>query len=312
MSTMSNVSVIEAARRSLGPVGAYLPVPFTAAPPLSEQRAAVTRLEQAGYRAAWINEPVGGKDTLVQAALLLESTEQLVIGTGIANIWARAPQTAHGGAAMLAQAYPGRLVLGLGVGYPQQAEAVGREFGRPVAVMRDYLARMTAPTMTPAPDGPYARILAANGPQMQALAAELADGAMPAGMPPGFTAQVREAIGPDRLLVVGMSVILETADRDAAREAARAAAAGLLARPWSAAVLARLGYRAEPGGGVSDELVDTSVGYGDPAAIAALAAAHRDAGADHVILMSSGGASAGLLTGIGQLEALAPAVLQVS
>ncbi len=309
---MDNVSVVEAARRSLGPVGAYLPVPFTSAPPLSEQRAAAVRLEQAGYRATWVNEPLGGKDTLVQAALLLEATERMTFGTGIANIWARAPQTAHGGAATLAQAYPGRLVLGLGVGYPQQAEAAGRDYGRPVQTMRDYLERMTAPGMIPVPDGAYARIIAANGPKMQALAAELADGAMPAGMPPEFTAQVRAALGPDKLLVVGMSVILDTSDAVAAREAARAAAAALLARPWSAAVLARLGYQPADGGGASDKLVNASVGYGDPAAVAALARAHRDAGADHVVLMSSGGGSDGLLTGTGQLEALAPAMLQVS
>ena len=45
---------------------------------------------------------------------------------------------------MLAQTYPGRLVLGLGAGYLQQAAAVGREFGSPLAAMRDYLERMTA------------------------------------------------------------------------------------------------------------------------------------------------------------------------
>jgi alkanesulfonate monooxygenase SsuD/methylene tetrahydromethanopterin reductase-like flavin-dependent oxidoreductase (luciferase family) len=58
--------------------------------------------------------------------VLLAATEQMVFGTGIANIWARSPQTAHGAAALLAQAYPDRFVLGLGVGYPQQAESVGR------------------------------------------------------------------------------------------------------------------------------------------------------------------------------------------
>lgn len=49
------------------------------------------------------------------------------------------------------RAYPGRFVLGLGSGYPQQAAAVGREFGSPLAAMRDYLQRMAAPTMTPPP-----------------------------------------------------------------------------------------------------------------------------------------------------------------
>ena len=160
---MAPSSVVDAARQSLGPVGTYLPVPFTSVPPVDLQREAVRRLERAGYPATWTNETVGGKDPMVQVALLLEATERMTFGTGIANIWARAPQTAHGAAAMLAQAHPGRLVLGLGVGYPQQATAVGREFGSPLAAMRDYLERMAAPTMTPAPEAPYPRIIAASG-----------------------------------------------------------------------------------------------------------------------------------------------------
>jgi probable F420-dependent oxidoreductase len=126
----------------------------------------------------------------------------MVFGTGIANIWARSPQTAHGASALLAQAYPGRLVLGLGVGYPQQAASAGREFGRPLATMRDYLDRMSAPTQLPAPEVAYPRIIGANGPKMLALAAELTDGAMPALKPPEFTAQARQLLGPDKLLVV--------------------------------------------------------------------------------------------------------------
>jgi hypothetical protein len=107
----------------------------------------------------------------------------------IANIWARQPQTAHGAAALLAQAYPGRFVLGLGVGYPKQAEGTGREFGSPLATMRDYRSRMDGPTWPPAPDVAYPRIIGANGPKMLALAGEIADGALPAGLPPEFTAQ---------------------------------------------------------------------------------------------------------------------------
>ena len=40
--------VITAARAALGPVGAYLPLGFTSAPPVDMQRAAVGRLERAG------------------------------------------------------------------------------------------------------------------------------------------------------------------------------------------------------------------------------------------------------------------------
>ena len=150
-----------------------------------------------------------------------------MFGTGIANIWARAPQAAHAAAAMLAEAHPGPLAR-LGVGYPQQATAVGQEFGRPLAAMSDYLERMAAPTMTPAPAASYPRIVAANGPKMVALAGELADGALPAGMPPAFTAWARKTLGPDKLLVVAMSVITDTADREAARASARAIAAASL------------------------------------------------------------------------------------
>jgi alkanesulfonate monooxygenase SsuD/methylene tetrahydromethanopterin reductase-like flavin-dependent oxidoreductase (luciferase family) len=56
----SAAAPVDAARHSLGPVGAYLPVPFTSAPPVDLQREAVGRLERAGYRTAWVNETLGG------------------------------------------------------------------------------------------------------------------------------------------------------------------------------------------------------------------------------------------------------------
>jgi probable F420-dependent oxidoreductase len=308
---MSSANVVEAARQSLGPVGAYLPIPFSSAPPIGLQRAAVGRLERAGYPAAWTNETVGGKDPLVQLALLLAATERMTFGTGIANIWARAPQTAHAAAAQLAEAHPGRIVLGLGVGYPQQAALVGREFGRPLASMRDYLERMTAPTMKPAPGAAYPRIVAANGPKMITLAAELADGVLPAGLPPAFTAQLRETLGPDKLLVVAVSAITDTADPAAARAKARSAVETSLSRTWYAATLARLGYPDEEIIAVSDALVNAIVAHGNPESITAVLGAHLAAGADHVILLGSGtDDTTDLMTGIERLERLAPAVLQ--
>ena len=306
---MESASVVDAGRQSLGPVGAYLPVPFTSAPPVNLQREAARRLEGAGYGAAWTNDPVGGKDPLVQVALLLAATERMTFGTGIANIWSRAPQTTHAAAALLSQAYPGRLVLGLGAGYPQQAAAVGREFGRPLAMMRDYLERMTAPTMTPPPEAPYPRIIAANGPKMLALAAEMADGALPAGLPPAYTARAREALGPGKLLVVAMSVITDTADRAAAHAKAREAVAASLSRALRPATLTGLGYTDKQIAEVNDDLVDALVAHGDPDSIATLATAHREAGADHVMLLPSG--TTDLMTGMEQLEHLAPTMLQV-
>ncbi len=291
-----------AARQALGPLGVYLPVSFTSAPSVGQQREAADRLERAGYRAAWTNEVIG-KDALVQLAMLPAATERMAFGTGIANIWARPPQTAHGAAALLAQAYPGRFVLGLGVGYPQQAVIADREFGRPVDTMRDYLDKMAAPAQMPAPEAAYPRIIAANGPKMLALAGEITDGAMPAMMPAEFTAQARRVLGPDKLLVIGLAVVADT-DRDRAKAIARDRVSGSLARPGSsyAAGMVRLGYPAQEIAEVSDRLVDAIVGYGDSAAIAAKVREHIAAGADHVTLMPPGGDFTAVL------EQLAPAL----
>jgi len=217
-------TLVEAARDALGPFGVCLPGSLTVALDADLQRNAVRRLDHVGYRTVWVNEVIG-KDAFVQIGMLLAETERTVFGTCIANIWARPAQTMHAAAAQLAEAYPGRLVVGLGVGYPEQAASVGQEFGRPLVTMRDYLQRMDEPTWPPVPDAAYPRIIAANGPKMLALAGEIADGAFPAAQAAEFTAQARSTLGPDKLLVVGMSVDPDpTVVRDNAREHLRAGA----------------------------------------------------------------------------------------
>jgi probable F420-dependent oxidoreductase len=233
----------------------------------------------------------------------------MVFGTSIANIWARAPQTAHGAAALLAQAFPERFVLGLGVGYPHQAASVGREFGRPVATMRAYLDQMSAPTQLPAPDVAYPKIIGANGPKMLALSGEIADGAMPAMVPPEFTAQARQLLGPDKLLVVGLPVAVD-ADPERAKATARQTVAGRLSAPGTyAATMARLGYSEQEITEVSDRLVDALVGYADAAAIAAKVREHLAAGADHVMVLPT---VTEFADGVDQLEQLAPTLAGVT
>jgi probable F420-dependent oxidoreductase len=296
------------ARQSLGPVGVCLPVSFTSTPQADLQRAAVRRLEDAGYQAIWTNEVIG-KDAFVQLGVLLAAAERTVFGTFIGNIWARPAQTMHAAAAQLAEAYPGRLAVGLGVGYPEQAASVGQKFGSPLATMRDYLDRMDSPTWPQAPAAAYPRIIAANGPKMLALAGEIADGAMPAGLPATFTAQAREVIGPDKLLVVGLSVIPD-ADADRAKAAARESVSGRLAAPSYAARIAGLGYSAQEIAEVSDRLVDAIVAHGDSTAIAVKVREHLLAGADHVTLLMPIGRE--FSAGIDQLEQLAPALAELS
>jgi probable F420-dependent oxidoreductase len=300
-------AAVEAARAALGPVGVCLPVSFTSTPHADLLREAVRRLEHAGYHAVWTNEVIG-KDAFVQLGVLLAATKRMVFGTYVANIWARPAQTMHAAAAQLAQAYPGRLVAGLGVGYPEQAASTGQQFGAPLVTMRDYLNRMDSPTWPPAPDAMYPRLIAANGPKMLALAGEIADGAMPAGLPAAFTAQAREVLGPDKLLVVGLSIIPD-ADPDRAKAAARESVSGRLSAPSYAARMAGLGYSAAEIAEVDDRLVDALVAHGDSATIAAKVHEHLAAGADHVTLLLPIGSEFG--AGIGQLEQLAPALAEL-
>ncbi len=278
---------VDEARRALGRVGAHIPqVGVPQLPATAVQLDAIRRLERAGFGAAWTNEDIGGKDVFVQIAMLLAATERITLGTDIANIWARAPQIAHAAAAQIADAHPGRFVLGLGAGYPYQAAAVGREY-KPLTNLRDYLAQMRQPTPVVAPlDAPYACVLGAHGPKMLELARTAADGAFPVIVPPSFTTTVRDALGPDGLLVVGVTLVVGE-DRAGAKPVAQAVLSGLLSFPGSpyAANLVRFGFAEADVLAAADTVLDEIVGYGNGADVATLVDAHIAAGADHVVLM---------------------------
>lgn len=199
---------VENIPHGLGAVGALLGVDLEA-PPIRVQQDAVRRLESVGWPSVWTNEIVGG-DALVRASLWLAASERIVVGTCVANMWARPPQTVHAAAVQLDQAYPDRFVLGLGVGRPEQAAAVGRDFGTPSTTARRYLEGTVG--------GGCLRLLAANGPRMLELAARNADGALPAGVSPAATAAARAVLGSHKLLVVyvpltGSEPVAEVADR---------------------------------------------------------------------------------------------------
>ena len=79
------------------------------------------------------------------------------------------------------------------------------------------------------PSSSYPRILAANGPKMLALAGEIADGAIPTLVPPQYTAGARQILGPDKILVIGLTVAV---DDDPAR--ARPPPGSSSPRSWAA------------------------------------------------------------------------------
>jgi hypothetical protein len=135
----------------------------------------------------------------------------------------------------------------------------------------------------------------------------LVDGARRALGPVGeYAAHAREVLGPDKLLVIGLTVAVDD-DRDRAKATAKQFMSATVGRPGSpyAVNLARLGYSAEEPSTPADRAVDAVVGYGGQTAIAAKVREHLDAGADHVRLATI---VPDFATGIDQLEWLAPAL----
>jgi probable F420-dependent oxidoreductase len=253
--------------------------------PAAKAKEAAPELEQLGFGAIWFPESVG-REALTNAALLLGATSRIVIATGIANIYARDAVTMAAAQKTLAEAYPGRFLLGLGVSHIPLVEQIrGHKYDKPVASMRAYLDGMDrAPYRAVPPSVSPIRVLAALGPQMLRLAAERAQGAHPYFVPPEHTARAREILGSDRLLAVEQAVVLET-DSAKAREIARAHTSRYLALPNYVNNLRRLGFSEEDlAGSGSDRLVDAIVVWGDMKAITDRVRAHQSAGANHVCL----------------------------
>ena len=244
---------------------------------------AARQIEALGYGALWIPEAVG-RDPMVSAANLLSATTRLPIATGIANIYARDPMTMAAGQRTLAEAYPNRFLLGLGVSHRHLVENLRKHaYDRPLSYMREYLDAMEgALFMAVGPTEDPGCVLAALGPKMLELSTEKAGGAHPYFVPVEHTAIARETMGPEGLLAPEQMVVLES-DPAVAREIARKGMAVYLRAPNYVNNLKRLGFGdADFTDGGSDRLVDAIVVWGGVDAAAARVKAHHDAGADHV------------------------------
>ena len=273
----------------------------------AEARRFAGTVERLGYGALWVVEAMG-RDVLVHAGQLLAATERLVVGSGVASVWAREASQAAAAARTLAEGSGGRFVLGLGVNNPRTAALRGLPYHRPVPFVRDYLARVHAAAyVAPAPADEPPVVLAALHPRMLSLAGEAAAGTLTYFVPPGHTAHARAVLGPDRWVCVEQAVLLER-DARAARAAARAYMStyvphiGVYVR-----MLGRLGFGdADFAGGLSDRLVDAVVAWGDETALRARIDAHYAAGATHVSVLPLGPGGA-TMPDVRVLEALAPA-----
>ena len=289
----------------LGRLGVWASLDGLTAP---EALAFAQRTERRGFGALWTPEG-RGRNALVNAAWLLAGTSSLIVATLIANIYARDAMAMASAQRGLGEQSASRFLLGLGVSHsPIVSDLRGHAYGRPVATMRAYLTRMrAAPYQAPPPPQPPRTVLAALGPNMLALAAEMADGAHPYCVTPEHTAMARQILGRGKLLCPEVKVLLET-DPATARAAARSALAPYVALENYANNWRRLGFGdADLAAGGSDRFVDANVAWGDETAIRKRLQLYWDAGADHVCIQAidKGGARTRIEENV--LELLAPA-----
>lgn len=229
-------------------------------------------IESLGFGTIWIGGSPPGDLALAES--LLDATENIVIATGIVNMWSTPADEVAASYHRLEAKHPGRFLLGVGVGHPEAHS----DYTRPYATVVEYLDALDAD------DVPVSRrVLAALGPKVLRLAAERAAGAHPYLVPPEHTRQAREILGDGVLLAPENKVVLNS-DPATARDIGRPA----VQKPYLGlrnyvSNLKRLGWTdADIADGGSDALIDALVAHGEPEDVATRLDEHLAAGADHV------------------------------
>jgi probable F420-dependent oxidoreductase len=238
---------------------------------------AASLVEDLGFGTLWL----GGSPKLTKLRPMLEASDRLVIATGIVNIWQYEPAVLAQEFAQLDQAFPGRVLLGIGIGH---AEATS-EYQKPLTKTREFLDVIaTAPTPVPR----ERMVVAALGPKMLDLSFERTLGTHPYFTPVEHTRVARERLGARALVAPELAVVVDE-DRDRARAAARKYSELYLDRANYTRNLKRLGWADEElANGGSDRLIDAVVPQGSAVQLAVAVQAHLDAGADHVCVQPVG------------------------
>ncbi|MGQ9410071.1 LLM class F420-dependent oxidoreductase [Mycolicibacterium gilvum] len=244
--------------------------------PVSPDQA--VEIEKLGYGTVWVGASPAADLAFVEP--ILEKTESLQVATGIVNIWTADADEVAESYHRIEKAFPGRFLLGVGVGHPEHTQ----EYTKPYQALVDYLDRLDAAKV------PTSRmVVAALGPKVLKLAAQRSAGAHPYLTTPVHTGQARELLGPTVLIAPEHKVVL-TDDAEKAREIGRGTVDFYLGLSNYVNNWKRLGFTEEdlerPG---SDRFIDAVVAYGSPDEIAARLSEHLAAGADHVAIQVLGG-----------------------
>src|SRR5258708_2846261 len=233
-----------------------------------------------GWGLLWVSGYLPAE--LSVAEPLLESTTALKVATGVVNIWSADAKAVAASFHRINTAHPGRFLLGIGAGHREHTE----QYRKPFDALVDYLDELDQYGV-PANQ----RVLAALGPRVLRLAAKRTAGAHPYNTTPEHTAQAREIIGPNALLLPEHKV-LPIADAEEALAVGRKVlnTYNYLNLTNYVNNFKRLGFTdadlTPPG---SDKFVEALVAYGTPDDIAKGLDEHLRAGANHVVIQVLGG-----------------------
>jgi len=266
--------VCEAAGVELGEFGVWTSYRVIGAENAGE---AAKLVEHLGFGTFWL----GGSAQLPALRPLLEATDRIVVATGILNVWQSDPVQVARDYGQLRREFPGRVLLGIGIGHPEATS----QYNRPLSAMGDFLDGLDGADEAVPRDG---RCLAALGPKMLDLSAERSLGAHTYFVPVAHTRAARERLGSTALLAPELACVVGDDPQSTRVTARRYAELYLGLRNYTRNLL-DFGF-GEPdiADGGSDRLIDAVVPQGTADQIAARAREHVRAGADHVCLQAAG------------------------
>jgi len=289
--------------------------------PLAEHRAVVEELSGLGFADVWSSE-ASGADAFTPLALAAAWAPALRLGTAVVPVFTRGPGLLAMSAAAMAEAAPGRFVLGIGASSPVVVEHWNAvPFDRPYQRTRDtlrFLRRALAGErvdqdyatfavrgfrLARVPEVPPRLMVAALRPGMLRLAGREADGVLLNWLAAGDVPTATAELGPDAAAngteVAARIFVCPTDDAATARALGRRLVSTYLTVPVYAAFHRWLGrgellepmWRAWAAGdrkaasaAIPDQVVDDLIVHGTPAQCRARLRRYVDAGVATPIL----------------------------
>ena len=189
------------------PVG----IGFLGGPGLRELAALAATAEAAGFESAWVSETRIARDAVSGMAAVLGATDRMRVGSAAINLFTRGAGLVGVTWATLAEAAPGPVVLGLGVGSASTLAQQGYVVDHPIGRLREFTEAVRAVWTAPAPveysgryvslaeldpevrpDPPPPVYFCVGGPQALATAGRIADGVLcDVFLPPDAVARAR-------------------------------------------------------------------------------------------------------------------------